>query len=73
LSAQAAQCGSRIGKPAFGMRHLLFDGTEVAVGTRLRGVADHPETVDAGLDISQMLPKIVDQIDKDRFRRRNLI
>jgi hypothetical protein len=55
------------------MRHLLFDGTEVAVGTRLRGVADHPETVDAGLDISQMLPKIVDQIDKDRFRRRNLI
>jgi hypothetical protein len=54
------------------MRHLLFDRTKIPVGARLRGVAYQPEAVDAGLDISQVLPKIVNQIHEDRFCRRRV-
>jgi hypothetical protein len=71
LSAQAVQGGRRIGESAFGVRYLLFDGTEVEAGARLRGIAAHPETIDAGFDIPQILPEIVNQIDKDGFRRRD--
>jgi hypothetical protein len=72
LSAQAAHRGAGLGEPAFGARHLLLDGAEVAVGARLRGIAQHPEAVGAGFDIPEVLAKIVNQVDQDGFRRGDL-
>jgi len=72
LSAQAGQLRPGFGEPAFGARHLLLDSAEVAVGARLRGIAQHPEAVSAGFDIPQVLAKIVNQVDQDGFRRGDL-
>jgi len=39
----------------------------------VRGFALEFKAIDAGFDIAEVLAKIVNQIDKDRFRRRNLV
>ena len=69
MSAQAVQLRAGLGEPALGARHLLLDGAEVGVGARRCGIAQQAEAVDAGLDISEMLAKIVDQVEQDGFRR----
>jgi hypothetical protein len=73
LSTQAGQRGARIGKPAVGVRQLLLNGAKVAAAARVRGFALQFKTVDAGFDIAEVLAKIVNQIDEDGFRRRNLV
>ena len=73
LSTQAGQRGAGIGKPAIGMRQLLLNGTKVAAAAHVRGFALQFKAVDAGFDIAEVLAKIVNQIDEDRFRRRNLV
>jgi hypothetical protein len=37
------------------------------------GIALQFKAVDTGFDIAEVLAKIVNQIDEDRFRRRNLV
>jgi len=73
LSTQAGQRGARIGKPAVGVRQLLLNGTKVAAAAHVRGLALQFKAVDAGFDIAEVLAKIVNQIDEDRFRRRDLV
>jgi hypothetical protein len=55
------------------VRQLLLDGAKVAVASGLCGIALQFKAVNTGFDIAEVLAKIVNQIDKDRFRRRNLV
>jgi len=73
LSTQSVQRGAGIGKPAVGVRQLLLNGTKVAAAARVRGLALQFKAVDAGFDIAEILAKIVNQIDEDGFRRRDLV
>ena len=73
MSTQAGQRGAGIGKPAVGVRQLLLNGTKIAAAARLRGFALQFKAVDAGFDITEILAKIVNQIDEDGFRRRDLV
>jgi hypothetical protein len=52
---------------------LLLDGAKVAVAASMSGIALQFKAVDAGFDIAEVLAKIVNQIDEDGFRRRNLV
>lgn len=72
MSAQPGQHGAGFGEPARGARQLLLYGAEVPVGASLRGNAEQPEAVDAGLDIPEVLTKIVNQVDEECFRRRDI-
>ena len=69
MSAHAAQLGAGLGEAAFGARHLLLDGAEVDAGAGWSGIAQQTEAVGAGFDISEVLAKIVNQVDEDGFRR----
>jgi hypothetical protein len=73
LSTQTGYRGSGIGEPAIRVRQLLLDGAKVAVASGLCGIALQFKAVNTGFDIAEVLAKIVNQIDKDRFRRRNLV
>jgi hypothetical protein len=73
LSTQTGYRGSGIGEPAIRVRQLLLDGAKVAVAACVGGIALQFKAVDTGFDIAEVLAKIVNQIDEDRFRRRNLV
>jgi hypothetical protein len=73
LSTQTGYRGTGIREPALRVRQLLLDGAKVAAAARVRGFALQFKTVDAGFDIAEVLAKIVNQIDEDRFRRRSLV
>jgi hypothetical protein len=73
LSTQTGQCGTGIGETSIRVGQLLLDGAKVAVAARLSGIALQFKAVNTGFDIAEVLAKIVNQIDEDRFRRRNLV
>jgi hypothetical protein len=70
LSAKAVQFRPGFGEPPFGIGDLLFNGAQVSGGTSVGGITDQPETVNAGLDVAQVLAKVMNQVDQDIFRRR---
>ena len=73
MSTQAGQCGAGIGKTAVRVRQLLLNGAKVTAAAHMSGFALQFKAVDAGFDIAEVLAKIVNQIDEDGFRRRNLV
>lgn len=72
MSSEEGEGDTGLGEPVFGRGHLLFDGAQVSVDARLRGIYQQIEAVGAGFNIPEVLAKIVYQIDEDGFRRREL-
>jgi hypothetical protein len=73
LSTQTGYRGTGIREPALRVRQLLLDGAKVAVAAHVCGIALQFKAIDTGFDIAEVLAKIVNQIDEDRFRRRSLV